>query len=772
VKKGVCYTPMNLYLNFVPVTLVGESVISAGCQPFDDVLLKQLRKDYSQTHIFKRNFRNNTIIDVPVATGANPVANNTIELNLSKERKFLPDLLKAALVRAFYGKREIIRDYPVQVLGSADRNFISSSDLPSWVQKRSLLEFTPRNIYDTKDKPLFGLLCDARFRCLLQASCAELMALGMILEGLYVVIDRIFDDNRVQPGAQLIGRVIKVDGDNLILEDYREGYETVKATDARLPGNKVNFDWCVNNLLGHSAKQILSNSQVMTNEIHAGPGRLQIIQDTLKFLRKERMEAVPGVGFEIGELLDQSQDGFPLTEVIKKPSLVFDPSGARTDVWNERGIKSNGPYDQRTFTPKKLNIAVICQSRHEGQVDAFVAKFLEGMPDVLTGQKGNQQARFGDGFLRRYHLEKANVQNFTALSPTLKAYESACESALAKAADDSMEWDLALVQVEEIFKTLPGNLNPYFGTKALLLKNNVAVQSIRLETITQRDTNLVFTMNQMSLASYAKLGGRPWLLGAEQNVGHELVIGVGSHMASNSRLGGGSRHVGITTVFSSDGSYHLSERTNAVPFEDYTNALTDTLKRTISRVRDEDNWRNTDRVRLIVHMFKPAKDLESEALKSAVEALGLDNVTYAFLHIAPSHPFLIFDLDQEGVPPWSHDKKGIIGPSRGIHLKLNDSQSLVVFAGVSELKQASDGLPRPCLLTLHRNSTFRDMTYLARQAFDFTAHSWRIMSPERFPITIKYSALIAERLAGLKQIDYWDNDAVKFREIGRTPWFL
>jgi hypothetical protein len=64
------------------------------------------------------------------------------------------------------------------------------------------------------------------------------------------------------------------------------------------------------------------------------------------------------------------------------------------------------------------------------------------------------------------------------------------------------------------------------------------------------------------------------------------------------------------------------------------------------------------------------------------------------------------------------------------------------------------------------------MTYLARQAFDFTAHSWRIMFPERYPITIKYSDLIAERLTGLRQIGGWDDDAIRYRDIGRRLWFL
>ena len=517
---------------------------------------------------------------------------------------------------------------------------------------------------------------------------------------------------------------------------------------------------------------MLSKSKEECSKLNVGPGRLKIIQETLAFIQKEGLEAVPGVKFKFGGLLSQRCNEFPITELIKKPSLVFDPSGSRTDIWNERGIKSNGPYDQRTFTPKKLNIAVICQGRFEGQVETFVAKFLEGMPDALTGRSGKQQARYGDGFLRRYQLERANVQNFTSTSPTLEGYEKACKEALLWAADNNISWDLALVQVEETFKSLPGNINPYFGTKSLLLKNHVAVQNIRLETMRQSDQNLVFTMNQMSLASYAKLGGRPWLLGAEQNVGHELVIGIGSHMASDSRIGGGKRQVGITTVFSSDGSYHLSERTNVVPFEEYSSALTETLKKTITRVREEDNWKNTDKVRLIFHMFKPAKDFEAEAIKHAVDGLGLNNVSYAFLHIAPQNPFLIFDHDQKGEPAWARDKKGVLGPTRGLHLKISESQSLLVFSGASELKQASDGMPKPCLLKLHNDSTFRDMTYLARQAFDFTAHSWRIMSPEAFPVTIKYSDLISERLTGLKQVSSWDDDAVKFRDIGRTPWFL
>ena len=195
------------------------------------------------------------------------------------------------------------------------------------------------------------------------------------------------------------------------------------------------------------------------------------------------------------------------------------------------------------------------------------------------------------------------------------------------------------------------------------------------------------------------------------------------------------------------------------------------MKRAIIKVREQDNWRSTDKVRLVFHVFKPLKDTEAKAVEQTVKDLELDNVTFAFIHVAQSHPYLIFDNRQKGVG-YSEPKKGVLGPTRGLHIKLGDSESLVVFSGVNELKQASDGMPRPCLLKLHRLSTFRDMTYLARQAYVFSCHSWRVLAPEPFPITIRYSDLIAERLSGLNGVKKWDDETVKFGPISSTLWFL
>ena len=416
----------NLMLNLAPVTQSGEKTLNVGYRPYEKARLNDLRAEFAQTHVFKRDGQDDRIIEIPVVAGAEPLSDKSMEVDLGEAWWYWASLLNAALVRAFHGRREIARDYPVEILGSEKKNYIKHERLPDWVQKRSLLQFVPRTSYSTKGRPLFGLVCDARMRNLLLAPCSELIAAEVSPVGRYVLVDLPAWDARVADRAQNVGRVRAVEGDTLILEDHREGFESVAAADARLSAGRVEFDWCVAQLLGSAAAQALDDASKRAAELHGGPGRLKMIEETLAFLRNETLEAVPGVAFEIGALLDSKRDGFPTSEKIERPSLVFDPSGTQTDHWSERGIKANGPYDQRTFTPKKLNIAVICQARHEGQVEAFVAKFLDGMPDVKTGRRGRGTARYGDGFLRRFQLERPNVQTFTTTSPSISGYQEAC----------------------------------------------------------------------------------------------------------------------------------------------------------------------------------------------------------------------------------------------------------------------------------------------------------------------------------------------------------
>ena len=61
----------------------------------------------------------------------------------------------------------------------------------------------------------------------------------------------------------------------------------------------------------------------------------------------------------------------------------------------------------------------------------------------------------------------------------------------------------------------------------------------------------------------------------------------------------------------------------------------------------------------------------------------------------------------------------------------------------------------PADVSLHQESTYRDLQYLSEQVLKFTNLSWRGTQPAEDPVTIYYSELIAKLLSRLRNVDGW-----------------
>jgi hypothetical protein len=160
------------------------------------------------------------------------------------------------------------------------------------------------------------------------------------------------------------------------------------------------------------------------------------------------------------------------------------------------------------------------------------------------------------------------------------------------------------------------------------------------------------------------------------------------------------------------------------------------------------------------------------AIKGLADELGDYDVEYAFVQVSEDHPYILFDKTQGGA--WDYETgrpKGSYAPERGRFLQLGQREVLLSLIGPREVKRPEDGTPRPLFLSLHRDSTFTDMTYLTNQIFRFAGHSWRTFLPASQPVTIQYSDLIARALGHLSRLDRWNPDVMLGR-IGRTRWFL
>jgi hypothetical protein len=239
------------------------------------------------------------------------------------------------------------------------------------------------------------------------------------------------------------------------------------------------------------------------------------------------------------------------------------------------------------------------------------------------------------------------------------------------------------------------------------------------------------------------------------------------------RLGDRQRYVGITTVFNGDGNYYLSTVSKAVTAQHYRAELLESLRTAITRVKTDFNWQPREHIRLVFHAsLKPFNQGEVESIKCFVAELGDYDVEYAFLQISEKHPHLLFDTGQSGRFDYeTKATKGVYAPERSKFIQLSNQDILLCLTGANEVKKPADGLPRPILIKLHRESTFKDITYLAKQVFAFACHSWRTFLPGSQPVTIQYSDLIAKALGNLARFPQWNPQAMWGR-IGKTRWFL
>jgi len=758
-------------LNVAPVKLPDIEVFS-GRQPFQSSEhLRELRGTYRDSHIFKR--RGDSIVDVPIAGSAKPLGNPEA-IRLRADLGIASALVQDAYLRFLLSLRRVVLDFsPLEFLDK--ENLLASiiggtAHFPSWIGVYVRYQICLRTFFKEGAGASLILALGVRTANVIDATCDGLIRLGLDLHHRYVQAPAAASDPRLAPWRILAGKVSEAQDNRLLLTDSREQSPSISTDEAYLEPRRENIRLCLRTLFGSDSANVIQRLEARISHVTSGPERLRKAREVIAYLAKQQLELVPGATFRLGDILEQSRTGsvFPATSCETGAVYVFD-HGTHTTTWHDKGLCDHGPYDQRTFTPTRPEIAVICQARYRGETEQFVRKLLDGMPSVLDA-KG--RAPFGQGFQRKYCLDKCQLEFFEAESETPEAYRKAIGRAVQAATDRNAKWNLALIQIEERFHLLRGDDNPYLVSKGSLLLHGIPSQEVEIETMGKPDLALTYILNNVGLACYAKLGGVPWLLQANRGIAHELVIGLGSASLGSGRLSERNRIVGITTVFTGDGNYLLENRTRAVPMDEYPGVLLEALRTSIGQARQSLNWQPRDAVRLVFHAFKPFRMEQIDSVAEVVHDFGDYDLQFAFVHVEENHPYLLFDEAQAGV--WdsqSKSRKGQSAPTRGYWLKLNDYESLLVLTGAREVKRPEDGLPTPLLLRLDKASTFRDIRYLTRQVYHFSCHSWRSFFPAPMPITILYSELIAGLLGGLGEMKKWDPQAL-LGPIGRTRWFL
>lgn len=760
---------MAVILNLAPIRFEDQQIDIEEFR-YSEERFDQLQKDHRRTHFIKRT--EERIIVVPLRKSAPTVGGRRRNLLLSENLGIVSSLVTEALYRHLRERScwvTGIKPLSYLVLG---RNLLTDC-LPQGVAAGNGLgvfarwELEVRIINPNDDDTYPALSINIGTAPRINYTCKTLIEAGVPLTGYYVGRGKLGRNQELKPKFTSVGKVIGItEGDLLELDDLRPGEDSpLLSKHLYLEPREDVLEHCIKHLYSVQATTILDKLARRLASFHTGPEKLKRLRSALQSFQALSLELVEGVPFRIESFL--SNDGtLERTGMAEKPTFVFAYGGQKVSPYNDIGLQKYGPYSREGFSPSRPRICVVCQASKKGQVEQVVKKFLDGIQPVEYAKDKKYEYT---GLKAKYHLLGCQVEFFTTTDDTVEAYNRATSEALRIQGQGLETWSLALVQIDQTFRNRTDNNNPYLTTKARFIGQQVPVQEFTLEALGLPDKRVVWTLNNMSLATYAKLNGVPWLLKADRPIAHEVVFGIGSATIKEGRFGSGERMIGVTTVFTGDGNYFVSNVSSAVPEEEYFETLLHSLRVTMQSVKRDFNWQPRDTVRLVFHAFKVFKNVEADAVKKVMSELGDYNVEYAFVHVAQDHPYLLFDLSKsEGI---GYYNKGRMAPERGQYVQLTRRIMLVALTGAAELKQATDGLPNPVQLVLHNDSTFRDMTYLAKQVVNFAAHSWRSFQPAPMPVTVFYSQLVAQMLGQLSGVQQWNPDAILNR-IGTTRWFL
>ncbi len=774
-----------LTLGIAPACFSADRVRIGRLAPETHGLIKELRREHGWTHAFRFDARDGMIANIGLGPGIEPFG-QLEEVVVGEHLLLLAEAIGHQLWHWLSGRRKILRRFrPLVCLGSHDRLLttalremgVQSPDTRLDVVAKWSFDLRLLSSADPDEPPYLGLLVDVGTSNVIDLPVSEILEMKLDPVGCYVGTPGEADDRTGFSRMRLLGRVKSVEDRTLLLEDVRGDSESARvvAADVMVEARRETLERVTRALYPSIADETLTKLRRIRAPYLSGDGKLRkisrMVNDLNGLARKRSKPSLnlrlgDGLSVEFGTLLDQSSRHFPRLIETSRPPMLFGASGHDQHTQPDSGIRQHGPFQYAHNPINDPTIVVLCDRAARGRMEQFAKSLRDG----IEGENG----QFAGGLIGKFRLTNVRFHFVEVGEDTGQGYADAASGALEELPQVPA---LALVQVREAHKRSISAQNPYFVAKSHFMRSGVPVQAVRLETIDE-SRGRAYSLNNLALAAYAKIGGVPWVISTRGVATHELVIGIGSTEVGGSRLGDRTRYVGITTLFQGDGRYLVWETTREATFESYPEALLESLRKSIRFVQTQNKWESGDNVRLVFHVYKPLKRVEIETVKQLVKEMLIDYlIEFSFLDVSHYHPYQIFDSGQSGVKYWSYEAsrnalKGVYVPIRGTAMLLGPRTALLQLVGAREVKTWEQGMPRPLLLELHQDSDFSDLTYLVRQAFHFSFMSWRSFFPSHEPVTTLYSRWIANMLGNLKAVPGWDGAALSHMRDRRAMWFL
>lgn len=271
----------------------------------------------------------------------------------------------------------------------------------------------------------------------------------------------------------------------------------------------------------------------------------------------------------------------------------------------------------------------------------------------------------------------------------------------------------------------------YYQVKETLLRRNIASQCVDTNKLleqwridTQKDgDSFKYSLQNMSVAINAKLGGSPWILAGEQQ--RDLIIGIGAFRQNQ------HRYIGAAFMFNNVGAFNQ--------YAYFSENSIDILAGAIQQKIEDFTKLDESPRRLIIHYYKQMNREEEQVIDGVLEELNLDIPVYVLnINETESESVFVFDMA-------SQDRMPISG--RYVALG-NDNYLLCNNIRYENTRYPVKDFAFPIKIHIYCKTpsalTQPIKLELLQQVYQFSRIYWKSVSQQNMPVTIMYPKMLAE----------------------------
>jgi len=440
----------------------------------------------------------------------------------------------------------------------------------------------------------------------------------------------------------------------------------------------------------------------------------------------------------------QLHDGTTIEFDAKLPVVPSFTLGRRTYVFGDDregrsqffGLRDHGPY--QPADPESRVVFVFAPEDRERSQHLFRA--LRG--DIYSTFPG-MASMFGA------KMSRQNVSGIQASGFSNSELRSTC-LALKRQFPAELIVPVALVPFSN--HTSDEETAKYYAAKHAFVSNRLVSQFVDRKR-TQDRNSLKWSVSNIGLALFAKMGGVPWRVKPSTN--RCLIVGIGqAHRIINRKI---DRYIAYSVLTDSTGGYEtIKILGNAQNEREYLDALRRNLRQVlISHSAQYDSF--------VLHVTFNIKRREIEAVQAMLKELkGTEGADREFVAIKfnDRNNFFGFSVDHNSRVPY----EGTVAP-------LSKREYLMWFSGLSLDDSKIPKKPeRPVhLRILYPDTPLHedDLKRVLQDAMNIAGANWRGFTAKSMPISVYYAEIIARsyahfREAGLPDVDFED----------MPPWFL